>query len=180
MTVSEWVDDWDLDDPEGSRGYRAPHCDSRVCHAPGVCDYCDNHPAVQAARLRAGVAFTGDSPGPGQRPCPADAARPAGSAGDHRRWGGNKPTSAVGDPSWPRETFASHVMYGDRGGRVEWPLRERMLRRAARPIEDASYWLRGWEHSGGLRTWRVSSRPRGGRAGQYASAVLMFVARKMR
>ncbi len=50
-------------------------------------------------------------------PCPADAARPPGSPSDHRRWGGNKPTSATGDPSWPAETAASRALYGDRGGR---------------------------------------------------------------
>ena len=31
-------------------------------------------------------------------PCPADAARPPGAGNDHRRRGGNKPTSATGDP----------------------------------------------------------------------------------
>lgn len=50
-------------------------------------------------------------------PCPADAARPQGAGNDHRRWGGNKPTSADGDPSWPAETAASVMMYGDKGGR---------------------------------------------------------------
>ena len=48
-------------------------------------------------------------------PCPADAARPPGSGSDHRRWGGNKPTSAKGNPSWPAETAASRMMYGDMG-----------------------------------------------------------------
>jgi len=51
-------------------------------------------------------------------PCPADAARPPGSGSDHRRWGGNKPTSAKGNPSWPAETAASRMMYGDMGGRA--------------------------------------------------------------
>jgi len=60
------------------------------------------------------------------QPCPADAARPPGSPGDHRRWGGNKPTSATGDPSWPVETAASRVMIGDKGGRVPWPFWHRI------------------------------------------------------
>jgi hypothetical protein len=50
-------------------------------------------------------------------PCPADTARPPGEPADHRRWGGNKPSSATGDPSWPAETAASVMMYGDKGGR---------------------------------------------------------------
>jgi hypothetical protein len=62
-------------------------------------------------------------------PCPADAARPATATNDHRRWGGNKPTSATGDPSWPAESAASVAMYGDKGGRAPWPLRERITRR---------------------------------------------------
>jgi hypothetical protein len=51
-----------------------------------------------------------------QLPCPADAARPPGAGNDHRRWGGNKPTTAEGDPSWPAESAASAALYGDKGG----------------------------------------------------------------
>lgn len=51
-------------------------------------------------------------------PCPADAARPPTADNDHRRWGGNRPTSAMGDPSWPAESAASRMMYGDFGGRA--------------------------------------------------------------
>jgi len=64
-------------------------------------------------------------------PCPADAARPPGSTADHRRWGGNKPTSATGDPSWPVETAASRALDGDRSGREPWPRLERARRRLA-------------------------------------------------
>lgn len=71
-------------------------------------------------------------------PCPADAGRPPGSVADHRRWAGNKPTSATGDPSWPAESPASRVLYGDKGGRVPWPLRERIMRRARRRFSRAS------------------------------------------
>lgn len=69
-------------------------------------------------------------------PCPADAARPADASNDHRRWAGNKPTSADGDPSWPAETAASRAMYGDKGGRQAWPLAERIRRHVRRPLED--------------------------------------------
>ena len=65
-------------------------------------------------------------------PCPADADRPAGTSRDHRRWAGNKPTSATGDPSWPAESAASRALYGDKGGRAAWPLPERIMRRARR------------------------------------------------
>ena len=60
------------------------------------------------------------------QPCPADAARPPGSRADHRRWGGNRPTSATGDPSWPVETAASRAMYGDKGGREPVSLGHRL------------------------------------------------------
>jgi hypothetical protein len=110
------------------------HCDSRIVHAPGECEFCDMHPSMQAGRIAANVAFTGHEPTPGQIACPADEDRPPGSPSDHRRWGGNKPTSAKGDPSWPAETFASAVMYGDQGGRQPWPLPERIRRRLKRPF----------------------------------------------
>lgn len=67
------------------------HCDSRVVHGPGECEYCDHYPDLQAQRILDGVAFTGHLPKPGQRPCPADEARPPGSPSDHARWGGNRP-----------------------------------------------------------------------------------------
>ncbi len=51
-------------------------------------------------------------------PCPADFARPPGASNDHRHWAGNKPTSAAGDSSWPRESAASVALYGDQGGRA--------------------------------------------------------------
>lgn len=94
-----------------------PHCDARILHAPGECEYCDLHPEWQELRKMWGIAFTGHLPGPitaadvegqgGSRsyaiswrtpatrpevwlPCPADFARPAGSTSDHRRWYGNR------------------------------------------------------------------------------------------
>src|SRR5579859_7494579 len=38
-----------------------PHCDQRVLHAPGECEYCDRHPEWQALRKAWGIAFTGHS-----------------------------------------------------------------------------------------------------------------------
>lgn len=98
-------------------GVTYPHCDSRVLHAPDECEYCDLHPDWQRERITHGVAFTGHAPTEGQVPCPADVARPPDTPSDHRRWGGNKPTSAKGDASWPAETGASIIFYGDQGGR---------------------------------------------------------------
>ena len=90
-----------------------PHCDSRILHRESECDYCSDRPTWQDKRWRLGIANTGHAPEWDEIPCPADAARPPNSESDHRRWGGNKPTSAKGDDSWPEETFASKVMYGD-------------------------------------------------------------------
>lgn len=167
-----------------------PHCDQRILHAPGECEYCDGRPDWQAVRQAWGIAFTGHAPrgllpecgakgsygyygdrewrcrqakghdeGPEPTvhlpvpeseilPCPADAARPPGSGADHRRWGGNKPTRAEGDPAWPRETIASVMMYGDKGGREDWPLRERIRRRAARPFSNRRMRKAGWRRDG--------------------------------
>lgn len=88
-----------------------PHCDSRILHDPSICEHCDR-PEWQVKRGSLHIAWTGEVPEAGQIPCEADATRPAGSDSDHRLWGGNKPTSAFGDPSWPEETFVFRVMYG--------------------------------------------------------------------
>lgn len=92
-----------------------PHCDTRVLHAPGECEYCDRRPEWQAIRKAWNIAFTGHVPVTDartpwwvQQPCPSDAARGTGQA---HTWGGNRPTNVVAsDP--PDETFQSKVMYG--------------------------------------------------------------------
>jgi hypothetical protein len=131
-----------------------PHCDSRILHAPGECAYCDSQPEWQELRQAWGIAFTGRQPDGAwiSLPCAADAARPARAGNDHRRWGGNKPTSAAGDPSWPAETAASRALYGDKGGRQPWPLLERLRTRAARPVADWRKRRRGWRKENGW--WR--------------------------
>jgi hypothetical protein len=133
-----------------------PHCDQRILHAPGECEYCDAHPEWQELREAWGIAFTGHPPADDewtrQLPCPADFNRPANSGADHRRWGGNKPTSARGDASWPIETLASHMMYGDQGGRKEWPLRERLTRTALAPWRSLQMRRRGYRRDGPF--WR--------------------------
>jgi hypothetical protein len=46
-----------------------PHCDQRVLHAPGECEYCDRHPDWQALRKAWGIAFTGHAPRAGLPRC---------------------------------------------------------------------------------------------------------------
>jgi hypothetical protein len=62
-----------------------PHCDQRILHAPGECEYCDHRPVWQALRLAWGIAFTGYEPDGTELPDPATYAR-----GDNiNKWGGN-------------------------------------------------------------------------------------------
>jgi len=62
-----------------------PHCDQRVLHAPGECEYCDCHAEWQALRVAWGIAFTNYEPEGSELPCPANHARGDGV----NRWGGN-------------------------------------------------------------------------------------------
>ena len=65
-----------------------PHCDQRVLHSPGECEYCDRHPEWQALRIAWGIAFTGYEPEGTELPDPATAARGLKSINS---WGGNVP-----------------------------------------------------------------------------------------
>jgi hypothetical protein len=38
-----------------------PHCDQKVLHKPGECEYCDAHPDWQELREAWGIAFSGHS-----------------------------------------------------------------------------------------------------------------------
>lgn len=67
-----------------------PHCDSRVLHAPGECEYCDRYPAWQEYRQLARIAFTGHEPGEYELPCPSTATRTREVV---ERWPGNRPRS---------------------------------------------------------------------------------------
>ena len=62
-----------------------PHCDPRILHAPGECEYCDCHSECQTLRMMWGIAFTGYTPEEKELPCPADYAR----GETHKLWGGN-------------------------------------------------------------------------------------------
>lgn len=64
-----------------------PHCDQRVLHAPGECEYCDAYPAWQEARRVWGIAYTGHPITVAQPlPCPAELARDLSVI---EAWGGN-------------------------------------------------------------------------------------------
>jgi len=68
-----------------------PHCDQRVLHAPGHCQYCDAHPDWQELREAWGINFTGGND-PTKMTCPAEKERPLGII---NHWGGNVPTENV-------------------------------------------------------------------------------------
>lgn len=67
-----------------------PHCDDLVLHKPGECKYCDLYPERQAQRVKDGIAFTGQMPGPGvpEKPCPSTQRR---SLDTINKWPGNQP-----------------------------------------------------------------------------------------
>ncbi len=90
-----------LKDPDPVKQF--PHCDQRVLHRPGECEFCDMHPDWQSERTRKDVNFTGSTID--THPCPADEAR--GLAGAHV-WGGNTPKKAGDKSSWV-EDYSSDV-----------------------------------------------------------------------
>lgn len=69
-----------------------PHCDSRILHAPGECEFCDAHPEWQDLRRIWGIAFTGKTPESTELPCPADFSR----GDNHTKWHGNVAQPKVG------------------------------------------------------------------------------------
>jgi hypothetical protein len=71
--------------------YTAPHCDSSILHAPGVCQYCDKYPDWQYYRSLANIAFTGaenELGGEHTAPCPSTYFR---EPEKRDLWGGNVP-----------------------------------------------------------------------------------------
>lgn len=70
-----------------------PHCDQRVLHAPGECQYCDHYPEWQELRTYWGIAFTGhdpilnkEHPRLSQVPCPSEIR----GREDINHWPGNR------------------------------------------------------------------------------------------
>lgn len=74
--------------PSWYENYRPPHCDQRVLHKPGICQYCDQHPEAQAAREAWGINFTGESD-PQKAQCPSEKSRPVEKI---HAWPGNRPS----------------------------------------------------------------------------------------
>jgi hypothetical protein len=69
--------------------FTAPHCDSSILHAPGICEYCDKYPDWQYYRSLARIAFTGAENELGDErtaPCPSTHFR---SPEKRDLWGGN-------------------------------------------------------------------------------------------
>jgi hypothetical protein len=64
-----------------------PHCDPRVLHAPGACEFCDMHPDWQELRRMWNINFTGHYD-PEKMQCPAEAERPFDVI---EMWSGNRP-----------------------------------------------------------------------------------------
>lgn len=101
-----------------------PHCDQRILHAPGECEYCDKHPEWQELRKMWGIAFTGHTPTEEQYakqlPCPADFNR----GENHQKWGGNvaKPKSMEVVSGDPERVPVEEVQIGELGGGPPRPL----------------------------------------------------------
>lgn len=61
--------------PDNYGGAVAPHCDMKVLHAPGECEYCDHYPHYQALRDLWQINFTGHHDAD-KAVCPSEQARP--------------------------------------------------------------------------------------------------------
>jgi hypothetical protein len=70
-----------------------PHCDPRVLHSFGECEFCDLHPEWQELRVAWGIAFTGWEPDENELQDPATVARPLDVV---NKWGGNRAVGAEG------------------------------------------------------------------------------------
>lgn len=89
-----------------------PHCDSRVLHKPGECEFCDKHPDWQELREAWGIAFTGHSNedtvspyGSKMLPCPAEFNRGMESINS---WHGNVPETP--ETKGRRESFFKNIL----------------------------------------------------------------------
>ena len=65
---------------------QAPHCDAKVLHSPGTCEYCDHRADLQAVRLVWGISFTGEG-STETSTCPSQLERPLEKI---NRWPGNR------------------------------------------------------------------------------------------
>lgn len=93
--------------------YPQAHCDSRILHQPGFCEYCDKYPEAQQRRIDLDVNFTGGR-NEALLPCPAEQAR---NIRDMYAWAGNHPKGKnvpeeYKDVLIAMESPASRMMYG--------------------------------------------------------------------
>jgi hypothetical protein len=93
--------------------YVQAHCDSKVLHQPGFCEYCDKYPEAQQKRIELGVNFTGGRD-EALLQCPAEQAR---NIEDMYAWGGNQPKGENMPEAYKQvllamESEASRMMYG--------------------------------------------------------------------
>lgn len=65
-----------------------PHCDSRVLHAPGECEFCDQCGLWQALRMAWGIAFTNYEPDDDKKELPDPATYARGAVVNW--WPGNR------------------------------------------------------------------------------------------
>jgi hypothetical protein len=147
-----------------SRSICGPHCDSRVLHAPGECEYCDGLPNLQYLRERVWrIAFTG-RPQEGYAPCPAEAGRGMRSINS---WGGNQampPPMTITAPiveGSERLKGLWDKRFGGFGPRVDPPWYVRLWRRLLYgPCYDERIRALGFcDNCGGA--WRARPRKRG-------------------
>lgn len=92
-----------------------PHCDQRILHAPGECEYCDHHAEWQALRVAWGIAFTGYEPEGLELPCPATKARGESIL---NKWPGNIPVKKTASFEKPVDrksigTYQDRQLHGD-------------------------------------------------------------------
>jgi hypothetical protein len=81
-----------LEHEANMRNVCGPHCDSFVLHSPDKgCEYCNNFPVLQDARIKLKIAFTDKYPEMDERPCPATRLRTVDSID---RWPGNRARTA--------------------------------------------------------------------------------------
>jgi hypothetical protein len=77
---------YDLVEEESFKKHKNfPHCDSHVMHAPKECEYCDDRPELQEARIKLNINFTGQTV-EGKLQCPAEARRELTNI---NKWHGN-------------------------------------------------------------------------------------------
>src|SRR5579863_1890110 len=78
-----------------------PHCDQRILHAPGECEFCDERADWQELRQAWGIVFTGYEPEGTELPCPADHAR------------GENVNKWYGNVARPRGTVVAEPQYDE-------------------------------------------------------------------